>query len=1366
MSKKVIFILGMHRSGTSALAGALQASGVSGGRAFIRPSFDNVKGFFENEEALRINEAVLDDLGLTWDSPFDLPAHWVHDSKMLPRRQAIQHFLNAELAGHSTLYVKDPRLSYLLPLWQLALAELEIEAQYIICVRQPIEVWQSLRKRNQLGKNEALTLWLNHTLLAEKNTRNTRRLFVQYDDLLANPLAKIETILQAFQVKPGDWERKKTVVQAFIDKKLRHHEAKPSGESLALLPCYAPILGCLKTLAGAPDDPAAMAEMDDIRALFLSNLGFFTPETKEEFFATLVAEAGEHSRMVAPVRMPVFPGVEKVVFSLNDVAFSIGEIRIFPSNELCHLTFNRLEINYIDGSSTQFENCEKHILLEHGVDFIIGGESFLTLTPDAGKRPESVVLYGRYNSLGNAALSDLAKMGDSINAWFYNRLDEKDQASNAQTAEWNRKKEEWDRTAAAWKEDLRLRLEDWKRQTDDWKRQNEDWERRKYEWNQVVQLKNEQLAAAAERSAADAASFARQRLALEHEIRQAANLHETFVAKANAEATAQENRIAELDNNIGTLNRQVESSRQEIAGLKNTVKEKDDLIWELYARQQRTEMDYRQSLKTLDDVKASISYRAGMALTWPLRRLYDLTSNKPMNETRLWLFSQFIIAGVRMPGRMLSQINAKNINTLRKALKNESPREIAGNLIKLLTGQSALAISPAHIETIAAPMVAPPPTISNGPEALRMSENGATAWQTAANFNTKKVVVFASPFLPDFDMSSGGKRATRLLELLAQDCEVYAFTLGNKPEKHIRKLESVGVRVFQSNDFQGFKRLVPSVDTLIFSFFYTYFDCDKFLSLYPNARVIVDSVDVHWVRHERSRGLWPDLTDEVIRMKKALEIEVYKKAGIVWTVTEQDRQAVLAEAPAVDVRIVSNVHTAEVTTYQDPGNHNLLFMGGFAHYPNIIAVKELALDIFPKIKAQVPEARLLIAGSQAPSDVQDLGKLPGVEFLGFIEENSIGDLYRNSFLALAPLQAGAGIKGKICEAISYGVPVVTNSIGNEGIELENEKSGLVSDDKSELIRLTVSALRREYDLAAMTRHAQSRLYDLVGPETVKRNMLGSISEEEVSICIVTWNKQKLLQRCIESIENHTHGIRYKIIVWSNGCTDGTQQYLEAAAKINPNIIPVLSKTNDVFVIPNNRMMRMFPANDVVLLNNDTFVTEGWLTALRDAAYSSEEIGITGSKLLYPDGRLQEFGSELYDDGTGRNIGKYDDPGKDEYNEPKFVGYVSGCSFYIKRSTIEKIGVFDETFHPCYCEDSDYCYTAWENGLATLVTPDSVIYHDEGGTSGTDTSKGFKAYQKVNFEKFLAKHGGRLEELATRIKLKNLMLLRPTIEIVG
>ena len=230
-------------------------------------------------------------------------------------------------------------------------------------------------------------------------------------------------------------------------------------------------------------------------------------------------------------------------------------------------------------------------------------------------------------------------------------------------------------------------------------------------------------------------------------------------------------------------------------------------------------------------------------------------------------------------------------------------------------------------------------------------------------------------------------------------------------------------------------------------------------------------------------------------------------------------------------------------------------------------------------------------------------------------------------------------------------------------------------------------------------------------------------------------------------KNHPN---YKLIVWSNGCADGTQEYLAELAKNEPRLHPVLSKANEVFVLPNNAMMRMYPENDVVLLNNDVEVTENWLTALVDTAYSDKNIGVVGSKILFPDGKLQEFGGILYEDGTGRNIGKWEDPNEEEYKVLKRAAFVSGCSFYIKRTTISKIGVFDEQFHPCYCEDADYCYTAWENDLEVVVTPQSIIFHFEGATSGTDTNSGFKKYQGINMKKFHAKHGDKVSQVNDRV----------------
>jgi len=609
-------------------------------------------------------------------------------------------------------------------------------------------------------------------------------------------------------------------------------------------------------------------------------------------------------------------------------------------------------------------------------------------------------------------------------------------------------------------------------------------------------------------------------------------------------------------------------------------------------------------------------------------------------------------------------------------------------------------------------------------------------------------ILFISPTLPEFDESAGGKRAWYMLKLLAEDYNVFAYTKGSSKPHHKKKLESDNVTVIDHHDYDRIKREIPGFNVIIYAWYYTWYDCHIFRDLYPRAQLIVDTVDIHWVREERSIGNWDGIDKKKLKKNKAAEVEVYKAAHLIWTVSETDSIAVKEEVPQADTRVVSIIEELQRENYQPVNNKNILFLGGYRHYPNINAAEILATEILPIVKKSIPEAKLILAGSNAPENVVALGELDDVDFKGFVRDEDIEGLYDNSAVVVVPLLAGAGVKGKICEAISYCKPVVTNKIGNEGINLINKKEAFLTESPAQMAKYVVELLNNKYDLSSITSAAQTRLNGLVGPEINKKRMVDSF-HPMVSICIVTFNKVDLLKKCIDSILGNTSYPNYKILIHSNGCEDGTKEYLESISE-DERIFPIISENNDVFVLPNNWMMQKFPDDDVVLLNNDVEVTENWLTGLVKEAYLSPTVGIVGSKILYPDGKLQEFGGELYTDGTGRNIGKWEDPDQEEYKIVKRASFVSGCSFFLKRSTINKVGVFDEQFHPCYCEDADYCYNAWRNGIETVVTPESIIYHFEGATSGTDTSSGFKKYQTINMKKFYKKHKQKIEEINNRV----------------
>ena len=796
---------------------------------------------------------------------------------------------------------------------------------------------------------------------------------------------------------------------------------------------------------------------------------------------------------------------------------------------------------------------------------------------------------------------------------------------------------------------------------------------------------------------------------------------------------------SKLNNTLSTT----EKYKSEVTELQNLSEKRNDVIQKQHLEILKFKRDYAALENYNTALKQSKSYKLGRFFTAPFRYIHDLIFDSNLVKNRSWIYFGAFFILLRYPFRFLRHANSNNMATLKKAIKNEPPKQILNNLKNLVvTGKSKPVGIVNQVE------------VSNSTSPAYMSK-----WDTflknkeIAKSSSRSKILYISPELPQYYMSSGGKRATRMLSLLAEEMEVLVYTTGVKAEKYINKLEENGVRVVINPDIDSLRNKIAHFDSIIFAWYYSYLETHRFTELYPNAKIIVDSVDVHWVREERSIGNWEGFTAEMAAKNKEGEVYTYQQADIVWAVTDNDKAAINNEIPGKDIRVISNIHTPIVNEYIDPQNNNMLFFGGFSHYPNISAVKMLVHQILPLIQKEIPDCKVIIAGSNATQEIKELGQVRGVEFRGFIEEEDVTALYNETFLSVSPLLAGAGIKGKICEAISYMTPVVTNGLGNEGINLENEDSGFIAEEIEALASLIIKAMRREYDMVKITKQAQEKMAHLIGPDIVKERMIASITPE-ITICIVTYNRMDLLKRCIESIEGNTKYTRYKIVVHSNGCTDGTVQYLEAAAVINKRIIPVLSEENEVFVIPNNNMMMMHEENDVVLLNNDTYVTNNWLTELYNAAYSSSKIGIAGSKILYPDGKLQEFGSELYENGSGRNIGKWENPDLDAYQKMKRAGYVSGCSMYIKRSTIKKLGVFDLQFHPCYCEDSDYCYTAWENDIQTIVTPNSVVYHDEGATSGTDTSSGFKKYQEVNFKKFLQKHKTKLAETQSKIESLN------------
>lgn len=252
----------------------------------------------------------------------------------------------------------------------------------------------------------------------------------------------------------------------------------------------------------------------------------------------------------------------------------------------------------------------------------------------------------------------------------------------------------------------------------------------------------------------------------------------------------------------------------------------------------------------------------------------------------------------------------------------------------------------------------------------------------------------------------------------------------------------------------------------------------------------------------------------------------------------------------------------------------------------------------------------------------------------------------------------------------------------------------------------------------------------IGEEYLKYGKLVFLEQESpmVSIVIPVYNQIHYTYLCLASILEHTKDVSYEIIIADDVSTDATEHLGEFAG----HITICRNEQNQGFLKNCNNAAKSARGRYVMFLNNDTQVTEKWLSSLVNLIESDPSIGMVGSKLVYPDGRLQEAGGIIWSDGSGWNYGRLDDPDKAEYNYVKDVDYISGAAILLSVDLWKCIGGFDERYAPAYCEDSDLAFEVRKAGYRVVYQPLSKVIHFEGISNGTDVNgAGLKRYQVEN-----------------------------------
>lgn len=257
---------------------------------------------------------------------------------------------------------------------------------------------------------------------------------------------------------------------------------------------------------------------------------------------------------------------------------------------------------------------------------------------------------------------------------------------------------------------------------------------------------------------------------------------------------------------------------------------------------------------------------------------------------------------------------------------------------------------------------------------------------------------------------------------------------------------------------------------------------------FPNATLLYDMVDFHWLRDRRLMEIdAPTTRPRAARTMARLERRALMAADAVIAVSDEERELVASELDK-PVYTITNIHEVEPEP-ATPSSHRskILFVGSFAHSPNVDAARWILDDIAPRLNDRLPGVTVEIAGADAPAEL--IGASPvNVNFLGWLP--SLDSAYHRARVAIAPLRAGAGMKGKVGEAMARGVPVVTTHVGAEGFGA-TEGELLVADNVEEFVDLVVQLFEDDALWTAVSRRGKA-LIDERFSKAVVRDRIAAI----------------------------------------------------------------------------------------------------------------------------------------------------------------------------------------------------------------------------------------------------------------------------------
>lgn len=405
-----------------------------------------------------------------------------------------------------------------------------------------------------------------------------------------------------------------------------------------------------------------------------------------------------------------------------------------------------------------------------------------------------------------------------------------------------------------------------------------------------------------------------------------------------------------------------------------------------------------------------------------------------------------------------------------------------------------------------------------------------------------------------------------------------------------------------------------------------------------------------------------------------------------------------------------------------PDSNEILFCGLLSFPHNEDAVLHFCDHIFPKIKKELPDAHFSIVGKSPTYRIKKYGDRAGVTVVG--EVPSTKPYYERASLVVVPLLNGAGTRLKILEAMAYERPIVSTSIGAEGLEVTDQVNIAIADDASCFADHCVELLRNEKKRKLIAANARQLLKEKYSFQVLRKQfylILDSLKQAQLpqplldlSIVICTYNRAQSLRETLESLRNQVvpKGVEYEVLVVDNNSVDETKQTVErvnfsGARKIE---IRYFFEPRQGVAYARNRGIANAKGEIIAFLDDDVLADEGWIDALWQCFQETDAVAVAGRverlwQCEQPSWLTEEISAPLIkqDLGTART--------RWEHRNRHMVGANVG----FRRSVFEKVGLFRKELgrkgdRLIGGEDREIFQRLFERGIPIYYEPKALVFH--------------------------------------------------------